>query len=116
MLQPQYQGGGGNNGSIQQLIPKKESRFKGGEYKDLWALALWVVCLLGFAGVSGYSLQHLNDKSGNATNPNSGASNSDGVAVIPAGRAIGVVVAISAVMGGLLSLGYFTLMQKYLAI
>ena len=89
------------------LIPKKESRFKAGEYKDLWALGLWVICLLGFLGVSVFAIPFLNqDSTKDSNTPNNSAP-----VVIPV-KVIGIVVAISAVMGGVFSLGYFTLMQK----
>jgi multisubunit Na+/H+ antiporter MnhB subunit len=110
VLQPQYQGGGGGgNQNVDGLVPKKESRFKAGEYKDLWALALWVICLLGFLGVSVFALPFLSKQPTNSSNPNT--PNNNAPVVIPV-KVVGIVVAISAVMGGVISLGYFTLMQK----
>ena len=106
-------------GSYAELIPKKESRFKSTEYKDIWASILWVIFVLGFAGISAFSIPYISKANTNSTSSTnastSNPSKSDNSLNIPA-SSIGYLIALSAVVGFLLSLGYFFLLQRYLLI
>ncbi|KAJ3315636.1 putative choline transporter, neither null mutation nor overexpression affects choline transport [Boothiomyces sp. JEL0838] len=99
------------------LQPKKEDRFKSTQYKDGWAIALWFICLLGFTGVSAYSINYLRTSTSSSSgstssNTNSGTSGTTTQVDIPTGEIIGVLVT-SAVAGFLLSTFYFFLMQRF---
>ncbi|KAJ3305724.1 hypothetical protein HDV03_001132 [Kappamyces sp. JEL0829] len=111
------------NGSYENLVPKKESRFKTGEYKDLWATILWVVTLIGFAVISYISLKNLNlssstppsnsTSSSSSSSSRTSSSNSADVEFNIPGRDIGIVVGIAAVVGLVFTVLYFLLLQRF---
>ena len=96
------QGHSANHSDHTFIAPKKEDRFKTSGYKDLWALLLWIVSLVGFGVVAGISIKDLR------VDLNGGSSATPVVA--PAD--IGYLVAGTAVFGFILSTIYFYLMQK----
>lgn len=94
--------------SVDNLIPKKESRFKAGAYKDVWATALFGLFLAGFVAVSYFGIGHLNDPFG-STNPD---SPSQPQINIPTKEVIELVI-LSAIIGFVLSATYFFLLQRF---
>ena len=100
-----------NNNSINQsghtfVAPKKEDRFKSKGYQDLWALLLWIASLIGFGVVAYIAIKDLRvDLSGGGS-----------ASPILAPADIGYLVAATAVVGFVLSLGYFYLMQNFASV
>lgn len=107
--QPQHQQ---PHGSYEELLPKKESRFKTGEYKDLWATILWIVFVLGFAGISAVGIPNLSKANTTSSTTTPSTSTSTESVDIPPAK-IGVLIALSAVVGFALSLTYFYLLQRF---
>ncbi|KAI8906684.1 plasma-membrane choline transporter-domain-containing protein, partial [Gorgonomyces haynaldii] len=90
--------------NYEQLVPKKEERFKQGQYKDVWAAILFVLVTLGFAGVSYLGLNALK-------NLRVGNGNNTGINIKPADIA-GVLV--TAVVVGLIATTlYFIAMMRF---
>jgi hypothetical protein len=91
--------------SFENLIPKKEERFKSTRYKDVWASALWFLFLIGLAVITYFGSTRLR----NLPSPTSGdtggfrISDSD----------IGISIASTVVTGFILSLLYFMAMQRF---
>ncbi|KAJ3326198.1 putative choline transporter, neither null mutation nor overexpression affects choline transport [Boothiomyces sp. JEL0866] len=98
---PNYQ----NQNNIQ---PKKEDRFKSTQYKDGWAIALWFICINHLRT----SATTDNTTTNNQSNVNDNTSGATNQVSIPTGEIIGVLVT-SAVVGFLLSVIYFFLMQRF---
>lgn len=100
------------NQSYDTLIPKKEDRFKTSEYKDLWATILWVVFLIGFAGISYFSFKNADFAANSTSSSGNGTTKNAGTFKIESSD-IGFVVAATAICGFVLSLLYFFAMQKF---
>ena len=100
--------GVGGAQAFDNLIPKKEERFKATQYKDLWATILWVICLIGLAVISYFGISRLR----NLTPPTSG-NGSGSIEFKLSDGDIGISVASTVVTGFVLSLLYFLAMQKF---
>ena len=92
-----------NNSGHTFVAPKKEDRFKTHGYKDLWALILWIVSLVGFGVVAAVAIKDLRvDLNGGSTS-----------APVVAPQDIGYLVAGTTIFGFVLSVIYFVMMQKF---
>ncbi|KAJ1340213.1 hypothetical protein BSLG_005206 [Batrachochytrium salamandrivorans] len=100
------------------LVPKKEDRFRNDSpYKDVWATCAFLIALAGFIGVAVFGISNMDtSKVLNGGSPRPGSSNgtaSPQVSIyIPPGDIGGIVVS-SVVVGFVLSLAYFLLMQRF---
>jgi hypothetical protein len=93
------------------LVPKKEERFKATKYKDLWAVILWVVFLIGLAVISYLGVSRLQQPASGTTRPP--PTNTGSIDFRLSDSDIGIAVASTVVTGFVLSLLYFLAMQKF---
>ncbi|KAI8895526.1 plasma-membrane choline transporter-domain-containing protein [Globomyces pollinis-pini] len=98
--------------SLDSLLPKKEDRFKPSQYKDVWALVLWVTCLLAFLGFSAYSISNLVKNGEIGSSVGSVNLNASGKSNMEVQDAIGSLV-LSIIVGFVVSLLYFMAMQRF---
>ncbi|KAJ3326197.1 putative choline transporter, neither null mutation nor overexpression affects choline transport [Boothiomyces sp. JEL0866] len=103
-----------NNSSIEP--PKKEERFKSSQYKDVWAVGLWILCLIGFAGINylkSHTASSTDTPSNNTPTKRDGTTtSSDPQFSVSTDNFIGILVT-SVGVGFVVSLIYFFMMQRF---
>lgn len=84
----------------------KENRFKEQKYKDVWALVLWLIFLVGFAVLSCFAIKSLN------FDPSSSEPDDDQAGfTIDAQNIVGILLS-SIITSFALSFAYFLCMQR----
>ncbi|KAJ3326196.1 putative choline transporter, neither null mutation nor overexpression affects choline transport [Boothiomyces sp. JEL0866] len=96
--------------SQEELIPKKEERFIPKPYQDVWALILWIFCMLGFTGITGFAIYSVSNAINNYS-PDNGSVYA-GPDSHQSGLLAGYVI-LTVFSGFLFCLGYLIALQKY---
>ncbi|KAJ3315634.1 putative choline transporter, neither null mutation nor overexpression affects choline transport [Boothiomyces sp. JEL0838] len=95
--------------SQQDLLTKKEERFIPKPYQDVWALILWIFCMLGFTCITGFAIFSVSNAVNNSTaNGNAYFGPDAHQSGLLAGYMILIVFS-----GFMLCLGYLIALQKF---